>query len=80
MAVVQEYVSKVMVTMCRICWIEVGCVIVAGYLEVDKDVCLLLKQIPKLVWETIVEICLHVLITGARLYGMATFSRRRLVW
>ena len=24
MAVVQEYVSKVMVTMCRICWIEVG--------------------------------------------------------
>ena len=54
--------------------------IVADYLEVDKDVGLLLKQIPKLVWETIVEICLHVLITGARLYGMATFSRRRLLW
>ena len=60
--------------------LKLGCVIVAGYLEVDKDVCLLLKQIPKLVWGTIVEICLHVLITGARLYGMATFSRRRLLW
>ena len=60
--------------------LKLGCVIVADYLEVDKDVGLLLKQIPKLVWETIVEICLHVLITGARLYGMATFSRRRLLW
>lgn len=59
---------------------KLGCVIVAGYLEVDKDVCLLLKQIPKLVWETIVEISLHVLITGARLYGMVTFLKRRLVW
>ena len=54
--------------------------IVADYLEVDKDVSLLLKQIPKLVWETIVEICLHVLITGASLYGMVTFLKRRLVW
>ena len=59
---------------------KLGCVIVADYLEVDKDVDLLLKQIPKLVWETIVEICLHVLITGARLYGMVTFLKRRLVW
>lgn len=60
--------------------LKLGCVIVAYYLEVDKDVSLLLKQIPKLVWETIVEICLHVLITGARLYGMVTFLKRRLVW
>lgn len=60
--------------------LKLGCVIVADYLEVDKDVGLLLKQIPKLVWETIVEICLHVLITGARLYGMVTFLKRRLVW
>ena len=59
---------------------KLGCVIVADYLEVDKDVDLLLKQIPKLVWETTVEICLHVLITGARLYGMVTFLKRRLVW
>ena len=28
--------------------LKLGCVIVVGYLEVDKDVCLLLKQIPKL--------------------------------
>lgn len=60
--------------------LKLGCVIVAYYLEVDKDVSLLLKQIPKLVWETIVEICLHVLITGARLYGMVTFLKRRPVW
>ena len=59
---------------------KLGCVIVADYLEVDTDVGLLLKQIPKLVWETIVEICLHVLITGASLYGMVTFLKRRLVW
>ena len=60
--------------------LELGCVIVADFLDVEKDVGLLLKQIPKLVWVTMVEICLHVFITGARLYGMATFSKRRLVW
>ena len=60
--------------------LKLGCVIVADYLEVDKDVGLLLKQIPKLVWETIVEIYLHGLIIGARLYGMETFLKRRLVW
>ena len=60
--------------------LELGCVIVADFLDVEKDVSLLLKQIPKLVWVTMVEICLHVFITGARLYGMATFSKRRLVW
>ena len=59
---------------------RLGCVIAADSLEVDRDVGLLLKQIPKLVWETIVEISLHVLITGARLYGMATFSKMRLMW
>ena len=60
--------------------LKLGCVIVADYFEVDKDVWLLFKQIPTLVWETVDEISLHVLITGARLYGLATFSKRRLEW
>ena len=60
--------------------LKLGCVIAADFLEVDRDIGLLLKQIPKLVWETIVEICLHIFITGARLYGMVTFLKRRLVW
>ena len=60
--------------------LKLGCVIAADFLEVDRDIGLLLKQIPKLAWETIVEICLHIFITGARLYGMVTFLKRRLVW
>ena len=60
--------------------LKLGCVIAADFLEVDRDIGLLLKQIPKLVWETIVEIFLHIFITGASLYGMVTFLKRRLVW
>lgn len=60
--------------------IQVGMVLFAasfGYRHKTKE---FIKLIPKLILISIAGIFLHILIIGARLYGMITFHWRRMVW
>ena len=60
--------------------LQIGLAIFAAYIDTEKNMRSLLRWIPKLILTAIEEMVLQIPIMVARVVGMFTFHRRRLVW
>lgn len=60
--------------------VQIGLMIFAAYIDIEKNRGRLLQWMPKLILTTIEEIFLQIPIISARIVGMITFHWRRLKW